>query len=164
MLAYNILEVTTMAEIIAIMGDSVQQFMWLVAVLFFGILEASTVSLVSIWFMGGALIAMVLSMLGLPLWIQITMFITTSALLLIFTKPLVEKWLNTGKVKTNADALIGKQARVTETIDNNKSTGAVYVDGKTWTARNTIDDIVIDIDKYVEVVRIEGVKLIVDYK
>ena len=81
-----------MAEIIAIMGGSVQQFMWLVAVLFFGILEASTVSLVSIWFMGGALIAMVLSMLGLPLWIQITMFITTSALLLIFTNVIFSRF------------------------------------------------------------------------
>lgn len=153
-----------MTEIVAILGDSICQLAWLILVIIFGIIEASSAALVSIWFMGGAVIAMMLSLVGVPVWLQITVFIVTSTLLLIFTKPLVKKWLDSAKVKTNTDALIGKQARVVETIDNLRSTGAVYIDGKTWTARNTVDDIVIDVDKMVEVIKIEGVKLIVDYK
>ena len=61
---------------------------------------------------------------------------------------------------TNADRVLHHNARVTETIDNSRPTGAVYIDGKTWTARSE-DGTVIAKDTMVEVVRMEGVKLFV---
>ena len=94
------------------------------------------------------------------MWLQITLFLVVSALTLYFTRPLVKKYVN-GKVQpTNADALIGKECKVTENIDNLNGTGAVYVDGKTWTARSD-DDEVIEVGQTVIAERIEGVKLIV---
>lgn len=133
---------------------------WIIAMVVFLVIEAVTVGIVSIWFAIGALFAMVTAMLGANLWVQIAVFIVVSAITLYFTRPLVKKYVNNKVEPTNADMLIGKECRVVEAIDNLSGTGAVYVDGKTWTAR-TVDEEVIPEGQLVKAERIEGVKLIV---
>lgn len=133
---------------------------WIIAMVVFLVIEAVTVGIVSIWFAIGALFAMVTAMLGANLWVQIAVFIVASAVTLYFTRPLVKKYVNNKVEPTNADMLIGKECRVVETIDNLSGTGAVYVDGKTWTAR-TVDEEIIPEGQLVKAERIEGVKLIV---
>ena len=133
---------------------------WIIAMVVFLVIEAVTVGIVSVWFAIGALFAMVTAMLGANLWVQITVFLVVSAIALYFTRPLVKKFVNNKVEPTNADMLIGKECRVVETIDNLSGTGAVYVDGKTWTAR-TVDEEIIPEGQLVEAERIEGVKLIV---
>ena len=63
-------------------------------------------------------------------------------------------------VPTNADRVLGMTARVTETIENQYGQGAVYVDGKTWSARSAGGERILR-DQEVEVTAMEGVKLIV---
>ena len=133
---------------------------WIIAMVVFLVIEAVTVGIVSVWFDIGALFAMVTAMLGANLWVQITVFLVVSAIALYFTRPLVKKFVNNKVEPTNADMLIGKECRVVETIDNLSGTGAVYVDGKTWTAR-TVDEEIIPEGQLVKAERIEGVKLIV---
>ena len=133
---------------------------WIIAMVVFLVIEAVTVGIVSIWFAIGALFAMVTAMLGADLWVQITVFIIVSAVALYFTRPLVKKYVNNKVEPTNADMLIGKECRVVETIDNLSGTGAVYIDGKTWTARS-VDEEIIREGQLVKAERIEGVKLIV---
>ena len=133
---------------------------WIIAMVVFLVIEAVTVGIVSVWFAIGALFAMVTAMLGANLWVQITVFLVVSAIALYFTRPLVKKYVNNKIEPTNADMTIGKECRVVETIDNLAGTGAVYVDGKTWTAR-TVDEEVIPEGQLVKAERIEGVKLIV---
>lgn len=133
---------------------------WIIAMVVFLVIEAVTVGIVSVWFAIGALFAMVTAMLGANLWVQITVFLVVSAIALYFTRPLVKKFVNNKIEPTNADMLIGKECRVVETIDNLSGTGAVYVDGKTWTAR-TVDEEIIPEGQLVKAERIEGVKLIV---
>lgn len=133
---------------------------WIIAMVVFLVIEAVTVGIVSVWFAIGALFAMVTAMLGANLWVQITAFLVVSAIALYFTRPLVKKFVNNKVEPTNADMLIGKECRVVETIDNLSGTGAVYVDGKTWTAR-TVDEEIIPEGQLVKAERIEGVKLIV---
>ncbi len=133
---------------------------WILAMVVFLVIEAVTVGIVSVWFAIGALFAMVTAMLGANLWVQITVFLVVSAIALYFTRPLVKKFVNNKVEPTNADMLIGKECRVVETIDNLSGTGAVYVDGKTWTAR-TVDEEIIPEGQLVKAERIEGVKLIV---
>ena len=133
---------------------------WIIAMVVFLVIEAVTVGVVSVWFAIGALFAMVTAMLGANLWVQITVFLVVSAIALYFTRPLVKKFVNNKVEPTNADMLIGKECRVVETIDNLSGTGAVYVDGKTWTAR-TVDEEIIPEGQLVKAERIEGVKLIV---
>lgn len=133
---------------------------WIIAMVVFLVIEAVTVGIVSVWFAIGALFAMVTAMLGANLWVQIAVFLVVSAVTLYFTRPLVKKYVNNKVEPTNADMLIGKECRVVETIDNLTGTGAVYVDGKTWTAR-TVGEEIIPEGQLVKAERIEGVKLIV---
>lgn len=133
---------------------------WIIAMVVFLVIEAVTVGIVSVWFAIGALFAMVTAMLGANLWVQIAVFLVVSAVTLYFTRPLVKKYVNNKVEPTNADMLIGKECRVVETIDNLTGTGAVYVDGKTWTAR-TVDEEIIPEGQLVKAERIEGVKLVV---
>ena len=122
--------------------------------------EAVTVGLVCIWFAAGSLIALLAAMCGAQLWLQIVVFIIVSAATLYFTRPLVKRYVNSKVEPTNADMVIGKECRVIETVDNIAGTGAVYVDGKTWTARSENDE-VIQAGTLVTAKSIEGVKLIV---
>ena len=120
----------------------------------------ATAGLVSIWFVAGALAALAGAVLGAELLVQVLLFAGVSAAALAVTRPLVRKYTRRDTVATNADRVLGSRAKVTETIDNDNSTGAVYVDGKTWTARSAEGD-VIPAGEQVEVASIEGVKLLV---
>lgn len=133
---------------------------WIAAMLVFLVIEGVTVGITSIWFALGSLCAMIAAMLDAPVWLQAILFLLVSAVTLYFTRPIVKKYINGRVVPTNADIVIGKECRVVETIDNVAGTGAVYVDGKTWTARSA-DEAVIEKDQLVVAERIEGVKLIV---
>ena len=134
--------------------------LWVIALVVFLVIEAITVGLTSIWFAAGALAAWICALLGAPVWLQVAVFIVVTAVALYFTRPIVKKYINGKIVPTNADANIGKECRVTETIDNIAGTGAVYVDGKTWTARSENDGVIPE-GELVTALRIEGVKLIV---
>lgn len=134
---------------------------WLAAFIVFAIGEAVTVGLVSIWFAVGALAAMFSAAFGAGLWLQIAVFLGASALALALFKPLSSKFLKPKTSATNADRVIGSSALVTETIDNTQAVGQVKVNGQIWTARSA-RDVVIPVGADVKVLRIEGVKVIVE--
>ena len=144
-------------------ADHVMIFVWIGAIVLFGVAEAATAGLVSIWFVGGAGAALIAAIFGAPLWLQFVLFLAVSAALLAATRPLARRMLEKTITPTNADRVLGRTARVTEEVDNERPSGAVYIDGKTWTARSE-DGTPIAKDKLVEVVRMEGVKLFVKEK
>ena len=135
-------------------------WLWLGAMVVFGIVEALTAGLVSIWFVAGSGAALIGALLGAGLGVQVALFVAVSALALAVTRPLLRKVIDAKAVPTNADRVLGDSGKVTETIDNENSTGAVYVDGKTWTARSA-DGAVIPEGDMVEILRMEGVNLFV---
>lgn len=141
-------------------ADNVMIMIWIAAVVVFGIAEAATAGLVSIWFVGGAGAALLAAVFGGPLWLQFVLFLGVSIVLLAVTRPLARRMLEKSITPTNADRVLAHTARVTETVDNLKPSGAVYIDGKTWTARSE-DGTVLAKDTLAEVVRMEGVKLYV---
>ena len=134
--------------------------LWLVVMVLFLMVEAATVGLVCIWFAVGALAALIAALLGAEIWLQIVLFLVVSAVALYFTRPLAKKYVNAKVEPTNADMVIGKECRVTEAIDNIAGTGAVYVDGKIWTARSESDEVIPE-GTLVTAKSIKGVKLIV---
>ena len=137
--------------------------LWLAAMVVFLLIEAAVPGLVSIWFGIGALAALISSLLHAPVWLQFVWFIVVSIAALIFTRPLAKKYVNDIAVPTNADMVIGRDCIVTQTIDNLKAEGAATVDGKTWTARTENGEIIAE-GEYAQILRIEGVKLIVKSK
>ena len=134
---------------------------WLVLMVVFLAAEAATVSMVSLWFAAGSLVALAVSLLGGPIWLQVVLFLAVSAAALAMTRPLLRRITTAKATPTNADRVLGSLVKVTETIDNENSTGAVYADGKTWTARS-VDGTVFPAGSQVRVEAMEGVKLLVN--
>lgn len=141
-------------------ADEMMTIIWIAAIIVFGIAEAATAGLVSIWFVAGAVAALIVTELGAVLWLQFVVFLAVSILALTATRPLARKMLDKTIVPTNADRVLHHMAKVTETVDNENATGAVYVDGKTWTARSENGE-VIEKGKMAKIIRMEGVKLYV---
>ena len=135
-------------------------YLWLGAVILFGIIEALTVGMVSIWFSIGALAALIAAALHAAPWLQITVFLAVSAAALMITRPLIKKKILLRTTPTNTDMLIGQRGTVDEAIDNLAGTGSVKIAGKIWSAKSENGDN-IPSGSTVTAVRIEGVKLIV---
>ena len=138
----------------------VMVWVWIAVMAITLIVEMSTPVLVSIWFSLGALVAVGAACLGMGITAQILLFVFVAVAALALARPMARRWLDPYIVPTNADRLIGTCWKVTEAIDNDDQMGAVYADGKTWTARSE-DGAPIPAGEQVEILRIEGVKLIV---
>jgi membrane protein implicated in regulation of membrane protease activity len=136
---------------------------WLIVLVVCLVVEISTLGLTSIWFAGGALLALLIAMIGGPLWLQVLVFLVTSIVLLIFTRPIAAKYFNKNREKTNVNSKIGKQAIVTVTIDNLKGEGQIVTEGMEWTARS-LDSTIIEEGSVVTIEKIEGVKAVVSIR
>jgi membrane protein implicated in regulation of membrane protease activity len=118
-----------------------------------------TVEIISIYFTGGALVSMALSLLGVPLEWQILTFCVVSIILIIFTRPIVARYLKRNESKTNVDTLIGDVATVTKEILPDER-GEVKIKGQYWLAVSANND-TIELGSKVSILAIEGAKLIV---
>lgn len=138
-----------------------EAFLWFGLFIVLLVIEIITLGLTTIWFAGGALVAFIASVLGMPLAGQFVLFLAVSFLMLYFTRPWAVKYVNKNRAKTNIDSLIGKTAVVQEEINNLKAQGKVILNGMEWTARGREEQSVIQKGALVEVLEINGVKLIV---
>lgn len=133
---------------------------WLIVVIAFGIVEAATLGLTSVWFAVGALAAMVCALCHGALWLQIVLFVVVSGGCLVFTRKKVQSKFNENRQKTNADRIIGHRGVVLEEIDPQNARGTVKVDGSIWSARSK-NGAAIPAGAEVTIEAIEGVKVIV---
>jgi membrane protein implicated in regulation of membrane protease activity len=137
---------------------------WLIILAALILIEIVTLGLTTIWFAGGALVAFVVSLFFDNLLLEIILFVIVSFALLYFTRPLVVKYFNPKRVKTNYEGVIGKVALVTTSIDNINAVGQVTVDGQEWSARS-LDNKMLEKGTTVKIEGISGVKLlVVEYK
>lgn len=130
---------------------------WFILIFAFLIIEALSFNLITIWFAFGSLCAFISTYFTDNLIIQIVVFTFFTIISLIFTKPLLDKFINKNVTKTNIDMIIGKTGIVTKEI-NESSSGRVKVSGKDWMA---VSNSHIDEGKIVRVLKIEGAKIIV---
>ena len=136
-------------------------YVWLAALVAFIVIEIATMGLTTIWFAGGALIALVLALLNTSFYVQLGAFLVISIVLLVCTRPLAVKFFNGKREKTNVDSMIGKQAIVVADIDNLREEGQVMLNGMEWTARAYEEGSIISAGAVVEVKEVRGVKVIV---
>ena len=134
---------------------------WLVILILAVVVEVLTMGLTTIWFAGGALVAIIATLLYAPVAIQVILFFAVSLLLLFFTRPVAVKYFNRDRVKTNVESLVGRQAIVISEISNIQGIGQVTVGGQQWSARSVNDHVIIPAGAVVNVLSINGVKLIV---
>lgn len=134
--------------------------LWLVLMVVFLAAEAATVSMVSLWFAVSALVALLVALVGGPGWLQGTLFLVISAVLLALLRPLVKRYVSPRITATNVDSIIGSEGLVTAAIDNVTAAGQVKLGAMEWTARSTSGQ-PIPVGTLVKVDRIEGVKVYV---
>jgi membrane protein implicated in regulation of membrane protease activity len=135
-------------------------FFWLILTLVLACIEAATLGLVTIWFAVGALFGFFGALAGISLLWQVILFIASATVLLIYTRPIAIKYLNSRTNPTNADRLVGEKGVVIEAIDTMNGKGQVRVLGQVWSAR-AADGEPIALEAKIEVRGISGVKLIV---
>lgn len=140
--------------------DNLAAIVWLALMVVFLIAEAATVQLICIWFAAGSIAALLICLLGGPLWLQILVFFVVSIVLFAFLWPVAKKRFNPKRVATNADALIGRLCLVTEDIDPLEG-GRVKVGDVTWSAR-TEEETTICAGAKVRILKIQGAKVIVE--
>ncbi len=159
MLKYNIYEY----QIALMKGGVFMWYIWLIAAGIFFVAEIMTVGFMIFWLGVSALITCIVSLFTSNLIIQTSVFVILSALLLLLTRPFVEKFIikKDDKVVTNAYSIIGKEAEVIKAFDKSTKIGQIRVDSEVWTAKCENDELLNEGEK-VEVLAIDGVKAIVN--
>lgn len=134
-------------------------YFWIVVMVAAIAVELATPgALVAIWFLPAALVSMLLAFFDVPVLIQIPVFLILSLASVFFARPfLVRGGKNTA---TNIDAIIGEKGVVIEKIENIAGAGQVKVRGQYWSARSVSDEQDYNEGDVVEIVAVEGVKLI----
>ena len=134
---------------------------WLIAAGIFFIIEMATIGFLVFWLGIGAILAMVTSFITDSILIQSLVFVITSTLLLIFTRPLVDKFIKVPKeIKTNAYSIIGKKGIVISKINNIEGTGQIKIGGEVWSAKSFENEDIPE-NTEIEIVEIDGVKAVV---
>ena len=135
---------------------------WLVITVILSVIEIFTLGLVTIWFAAGAAVAFILSLFDAPIAVQVGAFLVVSIAVLVLVRPIAAKHFNNRLKKTNIDAYVGRKLIAKTEIDNLHGTGKVDMDGSTWLAVSSVDNIVIPAGCEVRVVEVKGAKLIVE--
>lgn len=127
------------------------------------LVEISTTQLVSIWFSGASIISFILALCSVPYWIQLVVFVVSSALLLFLSKFLFkDKILKFKKSPTNADTLIGQEIKLTKGVSLLEY-GEARIRDVIWTIA-VDDNVQFKKDEIVVIKEIKGNKLIVTKK
>ena len=132
---------------------------WLITAGVFFFIELSTSGFLVFWLGLSALLSMIVSFFTASIAIQTIVFVATSILLIVSTRPLLNKLFklkDNSLIPTNIYSIIGKKGIVIEDINHIDYTGKVKVAGELWSA---ISDENIRKDTHIEVTEVDGVKL-----
>ncbi len=149
-----------MSELLAVLDPQI--IFWLVLMIVFIVAELMTEGLVSIWFAAGSLISLIIACFSDNVIVQIILFLVVSIALVIATRPWAKKFLNSRTKQTNSDRIIGEEICIVEAVSNRNQTGMANVHGREWTVRSSDDHVEFSKGELARVVKISGVKLIVE--
>lgn len=139
----------------------IELIVWFVIFIGLIVIEALTADLLTVWFIPGALVSIILASFEVPVPVQILAFFGVSAVMFVLFKTVLkDRFVSKKKEKTNIDMIIGQTGVVLEDIDNLSARGSVKVNFNIWTARSCNDDDIIRAGDKVEITAVEGVKLI----
>jgi membrane protein implicated in regulation of membrane protease activity len=143
---------------------AIEQYMWIIWLVLFVamlIIEAVGPALVSIWFALGAVIALILSFIPeVAWWIEVIVFVVISIATLLALRPILKRYIKRNNYNTNIDSFTGKRGYVIEDITYLRP-GAVKIGDVSWTAIPVNKDEKIVENEIIEVVAVNGNKLIV---
>ena len=109
--------------------------MWAVVAVICLILELMAGDFFIICFSIGSVFAAITAALGGGIYLQLLMFAVFTLISLFWVRPFAQRYLHKGEDNrvSNADALMGRQGRVVETVKAD-GFGRVQIDGDIWKA------------------------------
>lgn len=135
-------------------------WVWLIVILISLIVEVLTQQLVSVWFAAAALISFVVALKNGAVALQWTLFVVFSLLFMFLIRKYAKTWLTPTVEATNVDRYLGREAQVVRAPEKT-GRGEVKIDGVEWTAVWEYPDTMVEAGDPVEIVGVEGSKLIV---
>ena len=138
----------------------IMPYIWIGVIVFSFVAEIYTFAFVSVWLIPSALMTFVLSLTGMQVWIQVLLFFIITLILLVLSRTIFKKFIKFKTTSVNSDVFIGKNAIVTEEINNYKGTGIIRANGFVWIAKAEENDIIYESGLVVTIIRIDGVKAI----
>lgn len=135
-------------------------WMWIAVLLLALVIEMVTDQLVSIWFVPGAIVATVLDFFPIDIGWQVLAFLLVSLLGILIVRRLLLNRRREDNTKTDLDTIVGEKCIVTERIDTFAGCGQAKVKGQIWSARGLGSDDCFEVGDVLQIVGIEGVKLI----
>lgn len=133
---------------------------WLIIFIVLLGIEIVTLGLTTIWFCIGAIVAFIATLFGAGYIVQAVLFVAVSMVSLVITRPIAVKYLNKDRIRTNVDEVIGKTVMITRRIADAQGIGEAVLEGETWMACSA-DGMTVEAGDKAEVVKVEGVKLLV---
>ncbi|MEB3366296.1 NfeD family protein [Saccharopolyspora mangrovi] len=134
--------------------------LWLIAGVLLVGAEALSGDFVLVMIGAAALGAAGSSALGMPLGVDVAVFAVLALGLVLLARPALKRRMGVQReLKTNVDALVGKQAVVESTVD--AQGGRVRIDGQLWSARALDGTQVIEAGRTVTVMEIAGATAVV---
>ena len=134
---------------------------WIAVIILAIVIEALTDQLISIWFVPAAMVATIMDFCKVDIIWQVLVFVLISIAGIVVSKTLLSKYfVRSDNSKTNIEAIVGERCVVTEKIDNFAGCGQAKVKGQIWSARGVNENDVFEVGEVLDIVAIEGVKLI----
>lgn len=135
-------------------------WMWIAVIVVAIIIEALTDQLLCIWFVPAAIVSTILDFVGVDILWQVLVFLVLSLVGIFVIRRFLAKFKQDKSNKTNIEAIVGELCVVTERIDSFAGCGQAKVKGQIWSARGISEDDVYEVGEILQVIAIEGVKLI----
>ena len=136
-------------------------YIWLGVTALSLMIEFTTNEMLSIWFAGGGVLAMILSACGLSWYIHVPVFLAMSLVLLFSFRKTAMKLLNKGDEKTNADSAFGKEYTLLTEIAFEKM-GTIKINGVIWNVVGDDPNCEIKAGEKVKVLKLQGNKYVVE--
>lgn len=139
----------------------IMMIVWLSVFVIALISELVTDALVSVWFCIGAIVALGVTFIpNVAWWVELIVFVLVSILAFISVRPFAKKFLYRNRSATNIDNIIGKKGIIIKDVTF-FDYGEVKVNGVIWTAAKYEGSENLKVNDQVEVVAVDGNKLIV---
>lgn len=127
------------------------------------IIEIATVGFLVFWFAVAALITCLISLVVPNIIAQTVIFIILSIVLVSLTRPFANKIGRKDQTVTNSNAVVGKEGIVIKEINSTPGAiGQVKISNDIWSAIVTNCDASIPVGSTVRVLKIDGVKLVIE--
>ena len=141
--------------------ENLMVWIWLAVTVIAALIELATPQLISIWFAAAGVVGIIFSFIpGLPWWGEVIIFAAVAIVLIFTLRPFIKKRLKSNKLKTNIDRIVGQKVRMLSQADFD-NLGTARLGDIVWSVKPEDENTVLHVDEIVEIVSIDGNKLIV---